>query len=663
MQSGDIIDAFNALLRDENFAAAKTLLLEHCGETPTDTKMCYRLGICHLRLEEHDDAHRLFTLARERGPAMYQTHFWMARYHIATDNAAAALEEVSACRPFAQSDHELTLLYNAFMEAQALGRHKERFADHQQSQHDHHRQLEDELAAYFSGFPALDTPASLLETLRSFTSLDEITDFIRHKSAALKHNVPVFLEFYVETLQGPLTAGTEVKSLREFLTFSFEVFISARRFGRELASATAPLYSQLLGSKDCDLFTAMHIYQCLYGYYWMDAAELTDMSGFARAAAQPFAGYLNRTVPNTPDEPRAATRKKDPLLGLLVHYAVEDAGNATVPHILSLLEEHAAKGQSAIVYCVQSFDDLCTAKIRAMGHRVRAIDTYNSPEAIEKLYSNIREDRPDILLTEVSSSAAAYLFHRRSAPVQAWLEMGFPYWDSGALDWTFMAHKSWREDFSFPRHKCSPLRLRQSLGSINKAVNDKEVRAIRQEYPSGSKLLGCFTRFSKITDEFLKTSEGILAAHPDAQLLIAGAGWTGRVRQFILQSPQRAQFTLFDHNIDIQLYGRAIDVFLDTFPFPGGNSCREVMSFGVPVVSAMSKDWPLLISESRDPDLIANSTTEFQAIVARLLSDQKFYHEKQEFALEFIKAETDVAHTYGEVMSRLGTLWEQMAPA
>jgi glycosyltransferase involved in cell wall biosynthesis len=124
----------------------------------------------------------------------------------------------------------------------------------------------------------------------------------------------------------------------------------------------------------------------------------------------------------------------------------------------------------------------------------------------------------------------------------------------------------------------------------------------------------------------------LLERLPETHLLIVGTGDDRSVREFVDDPRAKGRVTFWHRNVDLNVYGRLIDVMLDTFPFVGGNACREVAIHGKPVVSMRSVDWNRLLTKERDPVLLASSPEEYIQMVTRLVRDEHFYKECGEAA-------------------------------
>jgi predicted O-linked N-acetylglucosamine transferase (SPINDLY family) len=107
-----------------------------------------------------------------------------------------------------------------------------------------------------------------------------------------------------------------------------------------------------------------------------------------------------------------------------------------------------------------------------------------------------------------------------------------------------------------------------------------EAKRIRRALGAKGLVYGSFGRSEKLNSPaFLDAVVEILRAHPDAMFL-----WTGRSQlPSIQQHFERggvARRCRFIGWVNTKLYAQVIDVFLDSFPFPGGFTLYEAMAAG-----------------------------------------------------------------------------------
>lgn len=665
MELGAIIDRFTQLEQAQDFAMAKAFIIEQIGPQPSDPKMCYRLGICCLKLGESEQAKQLFERARDIGPLMFQSFFWMGHYYADTHQPRPALTEIYDCFPYIKNETEGYLLYSLFETIRAMLEPQPVLRNGQSGTSADCEQLISEIILKFTQSGSILSPSHCVDQLKIHPSIGEQTHWLENKILPfLQRFDPIsdhIFSHYTATLSTKMLLESPVQDQLCWHQAFFRYFMTTGRHCAEAAPHTASYFQKILQHSAVSLKDICELYHILYGYYWVNASSLSSMQGFYRQVVVPFQGYLAQHFPvkSVTNQNKKLKKSRGNKLVFIAHYASQVAGNALVPHIVSFLKEHAKSGHKAVVYCVQFYDQAFVDTVTSMGHETRLFPFDQQDEKLASLSESLRNDAPDIVLTEITSAMITYLFHQRIAPVQMWIEMGFPYWNSENLDWVFMAHKSWREDFSFSKQVASPLRLRQSYDTLNKKVPACAVQQVRDTFPKDAVIIGCFTRFSKLTPAFLSIMETVLQTHSQAYLLIAGSGDGYGLKRYFENSSMLPKVTLYTENVDVQIVGRAIDIFADSFPFPGGNSCREMMSFGKPVVAMESADWPQLIEESRDPELVANTDEGYTQLLGKLISDKDFYQARSSFAYSFTHEETAANYTYQSIMDQAYTLCRQ----
>jgi hypothetical protein len=437
-------------------------------------------------------------------------------------------------------------------------------------------------------------------------------------------------------------------------------------------SRKSPLAAELLASvfdawqdrEDTNLHWLMEMYDSLYGLYWTAAGDLAEMMSFDRQVVRKFAACVRQRFDGPPPWSGRAPARRPLRVGYLCHYGDLAPGNAVTPIVSALVKTHcqgAVSTGQVYLYTVQWYHEEFARSFAGLPVTVRPFAVSRDTAEAETLRQAVLADQIDVLLTDIASAAATYLFESRTAPLQLWLEMGYPCWSIAHLDWAFLGHKSHRDYYGIDRHKCSTIRFGQERTSMERAVSAEEIAAVRAKYPAGAKLLGTWCRLSKITPEYLALVERILARNPAAHLILAGSGDPELIDRFLLRSPLAGRITFHPHSIDPNVYVRIIDAFLDTFPFCGGNACRIVGLFGKPVVSMWTPEWDLLMAESRDAALLARNADEYLASATRLLCDESFYRQRSQVARELSQQETEVTGALEEILRVIGNLWPQSA--
>ncbi|BEU88759.1 hypothetical protein TAMA11512_22230 [Selenomonas sp. TAMA-11512] len=149
---------------------------------------------------------------------------------------------------------------------------------------------------------------------------------------------------------------------------------------------------------------------------------------------------------------------------------------------------------------------------------------------------------------------------------------------------------------------------------------------------NGYVTFGSLNAFSKVTDEVLHTWAAILNEVPDAHLFLKADIFDSEdgcacVRERLRSAGIDIGRVMFEGRTEDYLKAyNAIDIALDTFPYPGGGTTCDALYMGVPVVTLAgdrhgSRFGKSLLENVRLPELVASSAAEYIEIAARLARD------------------------------------------
>ena len=170
---------------------------------------------------------------------------------------------------------------------------------------------------------------------------------------------------------------------------------------------------------------------------------------------------------------------------------------------------------------------------------------------------------------------------RRIAPLQGWFAMKYHACDIAEID----VHLGVE---NVVLRKTMEGREWRTLGSAARSWVDPEqagpARALRATFPDAAIVAASIGREEKLdSPAFLEAVCELLSKHPNLHFL-----WTGRVPRASIRGAferagvaDRARFVGW---VDTRLYAQAIDLFLDSFPFPCGFTLKEAMAAGKPAV-------------------------------------------------------------------------------
>lgn len=141
-----------------------------------------------------------------------------------------------------------------------------------------------------------------------------------------------------------------------------------------------------------------------------------------------------------------------------------------------------------------------------------------------------------------------------------------------------------------------------------------------------------FNNFMKITDETLALWRDILAATPDARLVLQDTTpLPARKREMLKRvsaagfSPERVEVRLARENF-VEDYNE-IDIILDTFPYNGGAMTAAAIYSGVPVVTLAGKRYGArfgasILKSANLSELVAETADEYAAKAIALAGDE-----------------------------------------
>jgi protein O-GlcNAc transferase len=146
---------------------------------------------------------------------------------------------------------------------------------------------------------------------------------------------------------------------------------------------------------------------------------------------------------------------------------------------------------------------------------------------------------------------------------------------------------------------------------------------------------GAFNRLEKVTDNVRDAWARVMAAVPDAKLLVKAGGKTEQARwrlvhDLVARGVARERIEVHGHTNHVEhLAAHAeIDILLDSFPHGGGVTSIEALLMGVPVVTVLGERVPGRLAASflttlGMTDLIAETEDDYLQTVVRLAGDRE----------------------------------------
>jgi hypothetical protein len=412
-----------------------------------------------------------------------------------------------------------------------------------------------------------------------------------------------------------------------------------------IAEAGLQVLSQLFSRSELELPQACSWYDCIHSLFFASVQDVRELCRFDRIAVPLFEDWLSSRSEPRPLRVWASSGRVS--IAYLLHVAHSERGNAVSPLITSLVEAHSRLGPSRVfLYTVQHVTADFLDAMKSRDVVVRNFSMENHYDRLDVLEHSLAQDCIDVIISEQNRAIASYLFARRNATCQMWLDTGFPFWRLQSLDWTLSPVL--REQLQ-QQQRISRIRWGQSRDTLIHSSDRSEIRRLRLAFPPSCFLLGVIARLVKLDRHFLSVLERLLRTDPSLHLLIAGPGDASHVETFIATSGLADRMTLIKGMVDLNVYACVIDVLCDTFPFIGGNACREVAVHGTPVVSRLGTPWDSVLLADRSPDLLATTDDGYIDLVRRLASDSAFRQEQRAFVLAKSAQYEDVAASVEDV--------------
>ncbi|HXZ48490.1 MAG TPA: tetratricopeptide repeat protein [Usitatibacter sp.] len=310
--------------------------------------------------------------------------------------------------------------------------------------------------------------------------------------------------------------------------------------------------------------TQEHFRDCVLLY-------LDDM----RAAGRRFAAAL----------PPVAPRRAEglPRVAFFVHNVT---ALAHVTALLEVLEGHAELAEPKVephLFYVEG-KDAVLERFRRAGVRVESLEAVLRARGLAQALAHLRARIAELGIGTLAWISLVlqmpFAFSMRVAPRQVWWAMkyytlGFPEID----DYLTGGGESGFKEIYGREWRVGPVVAGQWVAPERAA----EARRIREDLGSPPLVYGCFAREQKMSAPFVDAVVAILHARPEAMFL-----WTGREQASAVQKRLEAGGVAarcrFIGWVDTKLYAQAIDVFLDSFPFPCGFTIYEAMAAGKAVV-------------------------------------------------------------------------------
>ncbi len=266
---------------------------------------------------------------------------------------------------------------------------------------------------------------------------------------------------------------------------------------------------------------------------------------------------------------------------------------------------------------------------------VKKKENSSSYEQFITLRDICKKMRPVKIITEMPVNIGTALYYSKVSSKIIYWSPGFthvPWFDKVLLSPTIANEKLMKNE------KFIKVPASLSFQLLNPKVNLEDLNKFKNKYliSNSDFVIGTFTRYEKISIEYLDLVYQILNRDSSRKIIIAGSNDRSLAENKLKKFIVRKQAIILGVS-DIHILGNCCNVFLDTLRFPCGSSAIEIMAKGKPVLSL---DQPNLANykTSRVAELILKDEDKLIKVLEKLENDVQFYNNMSMKSLEIAKS-------------------------
>ncbi|WP_417333254.1 glycosyltransferase [Halarcobacter sp.] len=212
---------------------------------------------------------------------------------------------------------------------------------------------------------------------------------------------------------------------------------------------------------------------------------------------------------------------------------------------------------------------------------------YSTVQKSLKLREYIIAEDIDVLIGMNARPEYNFLFTTRTAPLQIYWSHGNHAYNIEEID-KKITHCIFEKELDFEQITI-PLDKKN-----NSSFDNIKIKEIRECFPLNTFILGSIGRLVKIDNyDYLETVAKIMKDNPNTIFIACGSGDQKGIQEKIEELGIKDRFYFVGY-VDPHLYGSVIDLYLDSFPFRGGESFQEYIYKIKPficLVKAPNKEW------------------------------------------------------------------------
>lgn len=265
---------------------------------------------------------------------------------------------------------------------------------------------------------------------------------------------------------------------------------------------------------------------------------------------------------------------------------------------------------------------------------------YSTVQKSLKLREYIIAEDIDVLIGMNARPEYNFLFTTRTAPLQIYWSHGNHAYNIEEID-KKITHCIFEKELDFEQITI-PLDKKN-----NSSFDNIKIKEIRECFPLNTFILGSIGRLVKIDNyDYLETIAKIMHNNPNTIFIACGSGDQKGIQEKIEELGIKDRFYFVGY-VDPHLYGSVIDLYLDSFPFRGGESFQEYIAKQKPFVCyvphSTKEQLDSIVNEARKY-FYPNTLEKYVEYVSLLIKDIKlresailsFYSKEKEDESNFL---------------------------
>ena len=257
--------------------------------------------------------------------------------------------------------------------------------------------------------------------------------------------------------------------------------------------------------------------------------------------------------------------------------------------------------------------------------------------------------RPSKIITEMPVNIGTALYFSK-------ITSKILYWSPGFIqvpwfDKVLLAAELYDEKFS-TNNKFVKVPKSLNFELINPKTDTSLVQEFKRKHfiLETNFVLGTFSRYEKISEDFLEMIFNLLENNINRKVIIAGTNDRSLANKLLKKFINNKQAIIMGFG-DVHILGNCCDVFIDTFPFPCGFSAIEIMAKGKPTLTINNPNLHNY-QKSRIDELIFDNENKLNEGLTKLENNSKFYNEMSKKSIK-IAQHYDNSKKLAEVIDSL----------